>query len=488
MTDVPTRQAAGTTGAAQRGGRPRLPALAAASRLFARDRLGRARAFGLHALELLLFMGATFAISLWLSPDDPFGIGAQFPWLWLMPGVLALRYGTVLGLLAGAIVLGVWFAQVPLRVGAAPGDFPQQYFLGGLVLVLLCGQFSDVWHDRLRRVREVNHYLSERLAALTRSHFLLQLSHQRIEHELLVRPVTLRDLLGELRAASTRDPGELGGASFLLQLLSQSCELESASMHRVASGRAEAEPVAHIGEAGRLVTDDPLVVAALTHDRLAHVQSDQAAADVSRYLVCAPIEASNRETLGLIAVERLPFFALNQENLQLLTVLLGYYADGLRTRSLIRGIMALRADCPIEFALELVRLHTLKRQADIESALVAFVLPRSSETQNLAGQMRRMPRSLDMVWEVETPRHVVMVNLLALSGPAAVEGFLSRIESLLRAQFETDFSQSHVAVQVAMLSDAEVEWTLDDLLVRCHVPATTTPTVAPAAASAPAQT
>lgn len=446
------------------------PLAAALGRLLGTGRIREAASFGLHVAEAAVLSAVGFAIAWWLNPADPLGLRQQFPFLWLVPLLLALRFGTVVGLFAGGLLLAAWFAR-PLYGVPAEGAFPQQYFLGGLVLVLGAGQFSDVWHERLRRVREVNHYLDERLGALTRSHFLLQLSHQRIEHELLVRPVTLRDLLGELRAVTSREPGELPGATYVLQLLSQSCELESASLHLLRDGVPLAEPAARLGEAGRLAPDDPLVASALAQDRLAHVQADQAAALDSRYLACAPVESSDRERVAMLAIERMPFFALNQENLQLMTVLLGYWADGLHARRLVRRVLALRPNCPPDFALEVVRLHTLRRNADVESAMVAFVFDRSTENANLAGQIRRMPRSLDMVWEVDTPRHRVMINLLALAGPAAIDGFLARIEGVLRAQFDTDFSRAHVAVQVAQLSEAEPEWTLDDLLVRCHVPA-----------------
>lgn len=466
----------------RRGG----PLLASVGRVLGTNRIRDAASFGLHIAESAALMVAGSAVAVWLSPNDPFGLGAQFPWLWLMPGLLALRYGTVLGLFAGTLLVGAWFLRFQIGMSGAdletaPAAFPQQYFLGGLVLVLGCGQFSDVWHDRLRRVREVNHYLSERLVALTRSHFLLQLSHQRIEHELLVRPVTLRDLLGELRAVTGRETEALPGAGFILQMLSQSCELETASLHTLSAGTLEAEPVARLGEAGALDPADPMVRAALENDRLAHVQADQAAAVDSRYLACAPIEANSRERMGLLAIERMPFFALNPENLQLLTVLLGYWADGLAANRLTRPILALRPDCPPDFALEVVRLHALRRQADIDSAMVAFVFDRSTETANLAGQIRRLPRSLDLVWEIETPQRLVMVHLLALAGPAAIEGFLARIEGVLRAQFDTDFAQSHVAVQVARLTEAEPEWTLDDLLTRCRVPPRGPALVTPAA-------
>ncbi|HBD33431.1 MAG TPA: sugar ABC transporter, partial [Cupriavidus sp.] len=64
------------------------------------------------------------------------------------------------------------------------------------------GQFGDVWNTRLARARAVNRYLDERLAALTKNHYLLRISHARLENDLLARPTTLRDTLSQLRAVA----------------------------------------------------------------------------------------------------------------------------------------------------------------------------------------------------------------------------------------------------------------------------------------------
>ena len=69
----------------------------------------------------------------------------------------------------------------------------------------------------------------------------------------------------------------------------------------------------------------------------------------------------------------------------------------------------------------------------------------------------------------------MLITLLALAGSATVEGFLIRLEATLREQFGKDFATGHVGVHVAMLSEAEIEWTLDDLLQRCKVPALHSP-------------
>ncbi|MEB4733862.1 hypothetical protein OXV40_32935, partial [Burkholderia contaminans] len=40
--------------------------------------------------------------------SDPLLLRADFPWLWFGPLIVALRYGTLLGLLANALMIGAW--------------------------------------------------------------------------------------------------------------------------------------------------------------------------------------------------------------------------------------------------------------------------------------------------------------------------------------------------------------------------------------------
>ncbi|MFX5801297.1 hypothetical protein ABTE09_19490, partial [Acinetobacter baumannii] len=91
----------------------------------------------------------------------------------------------------------------------------------------------EVWNARSRRLRGVNAYLEERLTMLTKNHFLLRLSHERLEQDLLSKPLTLRESLDRMRALTLTqyllDPGRMPAPDAFLQILVQSCQVESAS-------------------------------------------------------------------------------------------------------------------------------------------------------------------------------------------------------------------------------------------------------------------
>lgn len=421
--------------------------------------------------EAVLFCSAGIATAFWLDPTDPFVLRHQFPWLWLISAGVAMRYGSVVGLAAVGTLFAGWliFEEAAL-VDAA---FPKAYFLGGLILTLLAGQFADVWNSRQRRLRAVNAYLDERLNTLTRSHFLLRLSHERLEQDLLARPLTLRETLVRLRALAVLGGGTtLPGAEEFMQVLAQSCQLEVASVHALRrDGTFDTQPAARLGGAGALDLSDPLFTYALEEGDLVHVQMAKAGArdfDLSRYLVCAPMQTASGARVGLVAVERLPFFALNYETLQLFSVLLGYYADGVEAGQETRAVLARVPACPTDFALDLVRLTRIRNSADIHSAMVALVFEDSGRGADMFAQVKRLKRNMDLAWEPRVPGRLVVLSLLPLAGAAAVEGYLVRLEGALQSQFGAGFVASHVTTHIAHLGSASAEDALAQLIERCH--------------------
>ncbi|MGB7304427.1 MAG: PelD GGDEF domain-containing protein [Burkholderiaceae bacterium] len=421
--------------------------------------------------ENLILITAALIFSRWLSPQDPFGINSQFPWIWIVPVLLALRYGTIDGVLGAGVMLAAWLLPAPWGMTGGPNEptFPQEYFLGGLVLVLVAGQFADVWNGRLSRIRAANAYLDERLVSLTRTHYLIRLSHQRLEQELLVRPVMLSDLLTELRPITPEDTGKLTNADNLMRMLAGSCELENAGLYRITNGVVDASPVSVVGEAFDLNDNDPLVTMALEQKQCVHVRAAEATLYHSSYLVCAPVRASSGDMLGVLVVRTMPFFSLNEENLQFITVLLGYYADGLAKSRAIHPIHTLRPNTPPEFALELVRMKRLYDTAAIDSSIVGFSFPIANNGQMYFDFVRRIKRATDIAWELETTKRHVLVVMMPMAGPAAVEGMLARIDGAIREQFEISLAEAKIGVHTAGMSAAECEWTLDDMLNRCGV-------------------
>ena len=435
-------------------------------------------AWSVAALESLVLCALALAFSRWAAPADPFGLHQDFPWLWLVPALLAMRYGTAIG--TGAVVAYVMFWLILPRAGflamPAAGDFPKGFFLGGLILALICGQFSDLWTSRTRRLRAVNAYLDERLNTLTKNHFLLRLSHERLEQDLLAKPLTLRETLARLRMLTTsRIAGvsdqPLPGAQELIQLLGQSCQLEICALYGFGpSGTYLPEPLATLGTVGVLDLQDPLLRYCVAEGKLAHVQTEDVSPverSASRYLICAPLMPSTGGAVGMLVVEKLPFFALNDDTLQLLSVLIGYYADGVRLGQIAAPILLAVPTCPPELALDVMRLHRIRIDAGIESSLVALVFANDEMSLDLFAQVKRLKRGVDLAWDLSGSSHSALITLLPLAGAAAVDGYVLRIEAALQNQFGAGFLASNVTIHTARLGYTDPAAMLINLVRRC---------------------
>ncbi|MDF3086643.1 PelD GGDEF domain-containing protein, partial [Burkholderia sola] len=143
------------------------------------------------------------------------------------------------------------------------------------------------------------------------------------------------------------------------------------------------EPVARLGDAFDFDPRDGLVARALETKCIAHPKSSGDVAPNTALLVVAPVVCADGRLIALLAIKRMPFLSLNFDNLQLLLVLLGYYADGVEHAACVRDVVAAVPACPYEFALDIARLTRLQRESGIASSAVALVFQHDEADDSL---------------------------------------------------------------------------------------------------------
>ena len=397
--------------------------------------------------ETLLLPLIALALGFAWSPEDPLWSNASFPWSWLAPVILALRYGPLAGLGGATVLLLGWLAFNADHYDA----FPQLFFLGGLILVMLVGEFSSLWRARTRRAETLQLYLDQRLEHLVRQHYLLRLSHDRLEQELIGRPMSMRDALSTLQRVGGTDESAGDGPTTLLRLLAQYCQLETATLIPVIDDQAGAQVLAQIGDAMPVQAQDPLVRQAIETRKLCHINHALVAQQSSHYLVAAPLLDLGGELYGLLLIEGMPFFSLQTENLQTINLLLGYYTDGLSMQTLAQPIVAALPDCPATFAFEAQRLSHIYASTQVPSVIVALeFLPRAIE-RDLPQQIHRLKRELDESWHVSTPERQVLAMLMPLGDASTADGYIARLETWARQKDLQSLAQAGIFAHVLAL-------------------------------------
>lgn len=425
----------------------------------------------LMLFEIALFTLGTIGLGAWSNPQDPFMVKLPFPWLWLAPTLLGLRYGTMAAFGSIGLIAGIWSLWDLLSENTAP--FPAHFFMGGLILCLVAGEFADVWIVRLKRVREANAYLNERLESLTRRHYLLKLSHERLEQDMLTKPMTLRDSIMQVRQTMSIGAHPLDAlpqANAIMALLAQTCQLEVAALYPINNGKISSKASATLGTPQSLQSHDALLKYALEHNELCHLQTEGLQNTESHYVVAAPLMATNQKCIGVLLVERMPFLSLNQETLQFLGVLLGYYADNVQLLPLAMKILRDNPSCPIDFASELLRLSRVQHDSGLPSSITAFVISDSPHRQDICAELVRQHRQMDIHWDIHLSDRDIIITLMPLHGDAAVSGYLLRTQKWLKEQFNAPhFSDANVTPYTALVNERPPTELLNHLLERCLV-------------------
>ena len=313
------------------------------------------------------------------------------------------------------------------------------------------GQFSGLWHTKERRVQELNQYLDERMDQLARRYHLLRLSHERLEQNLISRPQTLRDSLAKLRdlLASLPPHEGLSAAQPFLDFITEFCQLESAVIFSAEKGRLQEDPIAFTGRDMAYEMNDALIRFALDRRQLCHVQTEDIDLAPSDLVVALPFLNSMGQLMGLLAIKRMPFFALTDDNLQMLQVLSAYYIEQIVVRDSAAALLDVMPDCPREFAYEVFNLQRVQRETGISSVIVVQIFHPGRWQRDAFTLVRKHQRALDQAWAIDTARNRLLVTLMPLATLTSLEGYLARIEHLLGEQLgitlvEAGYETRHV--------------------------------------------
>ncbi len=396
--------------------------------------------------EVLLWP-AFFVYLSWVSNTaNPFYTNEGFPWPWLGVWLIALRYGALSGIAAVLELLLAWYLIAP------DPTFPRLYFLGGAIMTLIAGEFGSLWGARSARFNEATAYLDDKIERLTRRLYLLKLSHDELEYELVDRPGTLRDALLELRVlleqqsnAITGKNHQLPGAQPMLDFLSQYCQIEAGALYAYIDGpKPSIRRLAHVGSSNEADVNDPMITRAIESGQSVHLQ--EMLMDKSRkseLILAAPLRGKDDQTIGVLTINRMPFMALNPDNLRNIWVLLQSYVEYLRLSSLAFEYTLQWPDSPPELRHEFAWLHRLQLDFGLQSYCMVWRC--RHEHQALVLQhIRQQHSSGEMVWEWKRSDAPAVVSLLPFMGLAQVRLQQKRIEKSIIRQYGQDMVLNHV--------------------------------------------
>ena len=381
-------------------------------------------------------------LSLISNPVNPFFINDGFPWPWLGPWLIALRYGVGYGAVASLELLLAW------SLLANTAQFPRLYFLGGAITMLVTGEFGSYWRLRLLRLEQSMRFFSDKVERLTRRLYLIKLSHDELEYKMVDRPGTLREALIDMRVLMDRythqnpdDRSGLPGAQIMLDFIVHHCRVESAAIYELRMDPTlRLKQVASVGRQVALEDNDPLVLRALETGHQVHLQDALLETARRSALVAAtPLLSTERQPFGLMVISNMPFTALNADNLQTIAVLLESYADYLRMLVGATDLLAVWPDAPRGLMGDFAWLTRLRTDYGLESRCVVWRASHAQEKDMLIEILALHTRG-ETAWhwpQVQAPKQdsPCVIALIPFSSASGVRVYKQRIVDAMHQRF-----------------------------------------------------
>ncbi|WP_341744765.1 PelD GGDEF domain-containing protein [Azonexus hydrophilus] len=391
--------------------------------------------------EIALLPVIGLLIGYLINPEDFLFMESQYPWIWLAPSILALRYGPMPGLAGCVTILVAWAATHGVE------SFPKIYFMGGLIQIMLIGEFSSLWINKNRRTDAMHEYLSERFQALTHQHYLLRLSHDRLEQDLIAKPMAMRDAIAAMQHDISVSGNSQESANTLLRVLAQYCQIEEATLLAVDDDEMTDRVIAKLGTPEPVNTRDPLIRLSLDNRNLMHAgETLHDTALKSQYLVAAPLVNVTGTCFGMLVVKRMPFVSMRDDILLAITLLLAYYADTLSSAAVCADVIAKTPSCPLPFAFQTKRMEHLANVSHVRSVLVLLLTDSGNQTAcDILIALKKQKRTVDENWLHETEQKTGLLTLMPLSGRAAAEGYLNRINLWTTEKYDTPIAASGIS-------------------------------------------
>ncbi|SNR62648.1 PelD GGDEF domain-containing protein [Desulfurobacterium atlanticum] len=365
--------------------------------------------------EAIVFAVILAGIGFYTSSKDPLFIHSSVNPFVILSLSLTLFYGLLGGLIFIAASIPAFYFLYHI--------FPVNFLLWDLLLVLIAGEFFFYWKKKIQLAEEENIYFKDKLRKQINDFILLKLSHDQLERHYLIKPVSIRSVLEQIRNEIVKD--KRTASNKLMNLINEAFNVEEGNLYL--KEKNWFKEVGYIGTSAELDTEDPLVKEALESGKTVFISSKS---ENTKYLAIIPIfdNRNEDEIVALFAVRKIPFRYLNADNILSINVaLIWFFAELKKSESATKVIEEIPY-LPLEFAAEIETLRKMNIKFGIDSYIVVFKIDR--EFSDLVDFIHRRIRGIDVAFfkkEKNTNKYFLFV-LLPLSPLPSAEGFVNRVK------------------------------------------------------------
>lgn len=374
-------------------------------------------------LEATLLPAFALILSWLLDPRDPLLLQQPFPWLVIIPLLIALRYEFLPALLSGLVLFSTlaWHpypVTVILPVAA-----------GTLLVALIAAEFASYWLRREAGRTLQEEITATRLRQLADDLYVTRISLDRLEQSLLYQPVSVRTAIQELRQRLALAEGVMDSDLLrrVLYFFNQLAGVQIAAWYRLEPRGTHPICVAELGKISDWDGSDPVWKAAVS-ERCSQSLADLGIDRIHHY-ISVHLHGEAETERFFLCIEEMSFFAINRESLQIVEVLFQYLCNYRDALQVSQPILRRWPDCPAEFATDFQQLQNLARIVPNVGVCIRYDFRSGEAAQNVVHRIQNLRRGMDVLWLHEESNRISLLALLPFVGSSGAEGYRSRIEA-----------------------------------------------------------
>lgn len=297
--------------------------------------------FVLHSLEAIAISIGAFFVGWMINSNDPLLMSFAFPWLTLVPLVLSLYAGFIVGLLSLTLLLAcsITYASMVQSLWILPSSL----LAGGLFCCVIGGFFRYINNKSDQNQQIIINYLKKRLQGLSNDYLLLRQSHHNIESESNIP--TLYSTINSIRyqmlsSTGDRSPLQQCGHS-IMQLLKQYGQVQVGAFFLVKDNDIDlSTAMVRLGRLPNIRKDDYLIRYAIENKKPyfinhEHLKSGGKNKLDTNFLATIPFIDHNNIVRGVLAIRQMPCSGISYDNLNNIMIFCRYIAETLNTVSML---------------------------------------------------------------------------------------------------------------------------------------------------------
>jgi len=379
------------------------------SKFFSRERQQR-----FAYIETLLLTAVYLGLGYLFNQNDILFINGDLTLLTGFLAVVTLYFGTGSGLFS----LGIFVVMMLSRYS----DFNHNIFLKELVLVFLFGEFHFYWNKTITSLKKLTESQEERFEELGKAFYALKVSHDQLELNYVLKPVSLRRSLLNIIENFKEEKDDHW--QNLLVLLEKTfgitklciCLVEEGCYHVKASTDTEV-----------IDENDPLIVEAMKEALPIYVSN---VSDIeSKYIAVIPA-VYRKKIKAFVLIEQMPFMSFKQDNMTAIAFIFDYFFISLYKNQFLQDSLLL-SEFSSDFRFEYLSQYKLYENYDIDSAVIVFKTSSELISHRLKEMIRKTMRSLDNIDHAMINEMYITLVLVAFSSKESARGLEKRILDLL---------------------------------------------------------